>query len=188
MLEEIIDSKNDASTLSFFLSVPERAFSVLEVSKRLSMSYLKASHSLNNLTAGSVLKSFSKKNKKYYILNNKYKLLPSLKSYWLKNGQKYDDELFVAIKKLGDVKAAFLSGLFCAQPNLPVDLLIVGKINLNKLAEFIKALETMMGQEINYSIMTVEEFTLRKDTFDRFIKDIFDYPHLVVVDNIKPAK
>ncbi len=42
----------------------------------------------------------------------------------------------------------------------------------------------MMGQEINYSVMTVEEFLLRRDTFDKFIKDVFDYRHLVVVDDL----
>jgi hypothetical protein len=43
----------------------------------------------------------------------------------------------------------------------------------------------MMDQEINYSIMTEQEFKERKGTFDRFIKDIFDYKHLVVCDNLK---
>ena len=65
-----------------------------------------------------------------------------------------------------------------------MDLLLVGKINLTKLAGFLKATEKLMGQEINYSVMTVEEFLLRRDTFDRFIKDIFDYRHLVVVDEL----
>jgi len=32
--------------------------------------------------------------------------------------------------------------------------------------------------------MTVEEFLLRRDTFDKFIKDVFDYPHLTVVDEL----
>jgi hypothetical protein len=33
--------------------------------------------------------------------------------------------------------------------------------------------------------MTPEEFELRRDTFDKFIRDIFDYRHLVVVDELK---
>jgi hypothetical protein len=188
MLEDLIDSKNDSTILSFFLSAPERAFSVIEISKRLGVPNLKAAHSLNKLSAGGPIKSFSKKGKKYYLLNDKYKLLTEIKSYWQKNAPKYQDELFSAIKKLGDVKAAFLSGVFCGQPNLPVDLLIVGKVNLKKLDEFLKSAEAMMGMEINYSIMTVDEFVLRRNTFDRFIKDIFDYKHLVVVDELTKKK
>ena len=127
------------------------------------------------------------KSKKYYLVNAKYKLLPEMKSFWIKAGPKYRDELFLAIRRLGEIKAAFLSGIFCGYPNLPVDILLVGRVNLNKLADFLKAAEKMMGQEINYSVMSVGEFLQRRDTFDRFIKDIFDYRHLTVVDEL-PGK
>ncbi len=51
-----------------------------------------------------------------------------------------------------------------------------------------KQSKNMLGFDINYSIMTPEEFQLRIDTFDRFIKDIFDYPHIVVVNNLVKTK
>jgi hypothetical protein len=184
MLQDIIDSKTDSSILSFFLSAPQRSFSLNEVSRRLNIPNLKAARSLGQLALAGPLRSFSKKGKKYFIINPKYKLLPEMKGYWAKSGPKYNDELFSAIRKLGKIKAAFLSGLFCGQQNLPVDLLLVGKVNLKKLSDFLKATEKLMGQEINYSIMTVEEFLIRRDTFDKFIKDIFDYPHLAVVDEL----
>lgn len=188
MLEDLIVSKSNSEALSFLLSAPHRAFSVIEVSKRLKLPYLKIAHSLNKLSSVGVLNSFSKKTKKYYLLNDKYSFMPEIKAYWKKTGAKYQDELFSAIKTLGEVKAAFLSGIFTGQPTLPVDLLLVGKVNLKKLDEFLKAAEGMMGQEINYSVMSVNEFILRRDTFDRFIKDIFDYKHLVVVDELTKKK
>jgi hypothetical protein len=115
-------------------------------------------------------------------------LLPEIKDFWDKNGQKGKDELFLAIRRLGDVRAAFLSGIFTGYPNLPVDILLVGKINLRKLADFLKAAEKMVGQDINYSVMSVEEFLQRRDTFDKFIKDVFDYRHLVVADELSKKK
>ena len=188
MLEEIIDSRVDSAVLSFFLVAPARSFSALEISKRLRLPYGKVTHSLNKLSLHGQLKTFAKKGKKYYMVNRNYKLLPQIKDFLLKNGPKYQDELFSAIKRLGEVKAAFLSGIFTGYPNLPVDLLLVGRINLKKLHEFLKAVEKIMGQEINYSVMTVDEFRQRRDTFDRFIKDIFDYRHLVVVDNLSQKR
>lgn len=188
MLQDIIDSKTDSAILSFFLVVPERSFSILEVSKRLSLPHQKAVFGLNKLSEAGILKGFSKKGKKYYLINNKYKLLPEIKKHFLKDAAVYHDELFSAIKKLGEVQAAFLSGIFCGQPNLPVDLLLVGKINLKKLSDFLRSAEKMMGQDINYSVMTVQEFQLRRNTFDKFIKDIFDYPHLVVHDGLTKKK
>lgn len=185
MLEEILDSKTDSAILSFFLAAPERSFSLLEISKRLKTPRLKAAHALNGLVAAGPLKVFSKHGKKYYLLNRRYALLPAVKNFMRREGPKYNDELFLAIKNLGNVKAAFLSGIFTGYANLPVDLLLVGKINLNRLSAFLKSAEKLMGQEINYSIMTPGEFRIRRDTFDRFIRDIFDYHHLAVVDKLK---
>lgn len=184
MLEEIIDSKTDSTVLSFFVAAPQRAFGVLEVSKRLNIPPIKAARSMGHLANHGPLKSFSKKGKKYYLINPKYKFWEGIKSYWVKSGPVYHDELFSAIRRLGEIKAAFLSGIFTGQPALPVDLLLVGRVNLNKLADFLKALEKLMGQEINYSVMTPDEFIQRRDTFDKFIKDIFDYPHLTVADTL----
>ena len=185
MLENIVNSKTDSAVLSFLLSAPPRAFSVLELSKRLDIAFLNTAHSLGKLSLNGPVASFTKRGKKYYMLNQHYKLLPGIKDYWRKTGAKYQDELFSAIKKLGDIKAAFLSGLFSGQPNLTVDILLVGRVNLRKLDEFLKAAEHMMGQEINYSVMGVNEFVQRRDTYDRFIKDIFDYQHLTVVDTLQ---
>lgn len=188
MLQDIIDSKVDSVVLSFFLAAPERSFTIFELSKRLSLSPRATSIALANLVQVGPIKSFSKKGKKYFIVDTRYKLLGEMRNYWNKEGVKYQDELFVAIKKLGKINAAFLSGLFCGHLTLPVDLLLVGKVNLKKLSEFLKHVEKLMGQEINYSIMSVEEFLLRRNTFDKFIKDIFDYNHLVVVDELAKKK
>ena len=188
MLEQILDSKADSAVLSFFLVAPERSFSALEISKRLKIPYGKTTHALNRLSNHGQLRSFTKKTKKYYLVNSKYKLLPQIKDYLLKNGPKYHDELFSAIRHLGEIKAAFLSGIFTGYSNLPVDLLLVGKVNLRKLDDFLKALEKIMGQEVNYSVMSVGEFQQRSETFDKFIKDIFDYHHLVVIDELSKKK
>ncbi len=114
--------------------------------------------------------------------------MPEIKLSVTKNHKALKDELFVAIKKLGEIQGAFLSGAFTGQPQLPVDLLLVGKINLTKLDLFLQNCRKMLGIEINYSIMTLKEFLMRRDTFDRFLKDIFDYRHLVVLDHTQGAK
>ncbi len=187
MLETIIDSKTESPALSFFLAAPPRAFSIHEIARRLGFSHAQAAVSLNKLAEAGLLKSFSKRGKKYFLVNLRHPLLPDLKRR-LGRVPAYKDELFAALKNLGEIKAAFLSGLFCGQPNLPVDLLLVGRINLRKLADFLKAVEKMMSQDINYSLMTQPEFELRRDTFDKFIKDIFDYPHIVVCDTLGKGK
>jgi len=183
-LTDVFESKTDSAILGFFLMAPPRAFSILEIAKRSGIAHFKTARVLNRLAEAGMLVSFAKRGKKYYIVNSRHPLLPDVKKRMSKDLPAYKDELFAAVARLGDVKAAFLSGIFCGQPHLPVDLLLVGKINLKKLSDFLKIAQKMMGLEINYSVMTVREFELRRDTFDKFIKDIFDYPHLTVVDNL----
>lgn len=181
---DILDSKYGSEILAFLLLAPPRAFSLKEISKRLKISERVLSGVLKEFVDDSMLKQFTRGKDRLFIVNLKHKLLPEIKAFLVRNQKPYEDELFAAVNKLGDVKAAFLSGAFTGQPQLPVDLLIVGKVSLTKLDNFLNQCKSMLGIDINYSIMTPDEFKLRVNTFDRFIKDIFDYPHIVVVDKI----
>lgn len=183
---DILDSKHGSELLAFLLIAPERSYSIKELGKRLHLSEKVLTKLLREFMDDSMVKPFTRDRAKLYIVNPKHKLLPEIRASLARNQKPYEDELFSAINKLGEVKAAFLSGAFTGQPQLPVDLLIIGKVNLTKLDNFLKQCKTMLGFDINYSIMTPDEYKLRSNTFDRFIKDIFDYPHVVVVD--KTAK
>jgi hypothetical protein len=188
MLAEILNSNHKTALVSFLLLAPPRAYSPRELSRRLRIPESSLAALLSQFEKLSMVSRFSKGNHRYYMVSQKHKLLAELRPYLTKHQRPYEDELFVAIRRLGKVRAAFLSGIFTGQPQLPVDILIVGKISLAKLDKFLHSAKKMIGQDLNYSVMTPEEFTLRRDTFDRFIKDIFDYPHLTVIDNIKSKK
>lgn len=185
---DILDSKHGSELLAFLLLAPKRSYSSKELAKRLHMTDRILASLLREFLNDSMIKQFTRDRAKLYIINPRHKLLPQIQASLSKNQKSYEDELFGAILKLGEVKAAVLSGAFTGQPQLPVDLLLVGKINLSKLDIFLKQCKIMMGFNINYSIMTQEEFKLRSDTFDRFIKDIYDYHHIVVVDKVNKIK
>lgn len=184
MFEDLLDSKPESTILSLLLLAPARAFSSTELARRVGMSPQKFRTAMATLTHVGQVKQFTKGSVKYYIINLKYKLLPQIRAAVLKGRSAYEDELFTAIKKLGTLDAAFLSGLFVGHPELPVDMLLVGKVSLLKLEKFLQNCQKMMQNEINYTLMTSAEFKERRNTFDRFIKDIFDYPHLAVVDKL----
>lgn len=187
-LQEILESNQKSSVLAFFLLSPERSFSIKELSKRLVLSESVVAGILREFEKYSFVTAFSRDKQLLYIINPKHKLLPEIRHSLVKNQRVVEDELFGAIRKLGEIQGAFLSGVFTGQPQLPVDLLLVGKISLSKLDIFLQNCKKMMGVEVNYSIMTLEEFIMRRDTFDRFLKDIFDYRHLVVTDNTHSKK
>ncbi len=183
-LKGLMGSKNKTLIIGFLLLAPPRSFTVRELAKRLGLGVGPLARELNQLARHGMIKSFSKRGQKYYLVSARHKLLTDLKPSLVKHQRKYDDELFAAIRRLGDIRAAFLSGIFIGYPELPVDILLVGRVNLNRLQQFLDQTQKLMGNEINYSIMTEAEFRARRDTFDRFIKDIFDYPYLTVIDRL----
>lgn len=177
--QALLDDTPEADILSFLLFAPARTFSARELGVRLNMRPNKLVDSLARLVETGQLATCSRGSIRYYRLNPKHTFYPEVRDVLLKRAKQYEDELYTAIKKLG-VKAAYLSGLFVGKPELEVDLLLVGEVKPHRLQAFVEACEHMMGQEINYCVMSEEEFVTRKGTFDRFIKDIFDYPFLTV--------
>ncbi len=182
-LNQILESKVKINIVSFFLANPERSFFSGELEKRLGSKSLPPH--LNSLIKMDLLKTFSKKGKRYYIVNSKNDFWSKLRSAVSKILKKYEDELVKAVKKLPGVKVAVLSGLFAAQPDRECDLLLVGKIPQSNLDNFIRGAEKIAGQELNYALFTSEEYQYRKSIFDRFMKDIFEYPHIVIIEKIK---
>lgn len=188
MLSTIVESKRESAVLNFFLIAPKRTFSLQELSRRLGIAKGKLAGILRTFAKNGILKTFLYAGRKFYYFSSRDAQVLGLQRALARRGKSYGDELFVAVRGLGQIRAAFLSGIFTAQPHLPVDVLLVGRINLKALAGFLKQCRKFIGREPNYSIMTVGEFQLRRGTFDKFIKDIFDYPHLVVVDKLGSKK
>ena len=46
-------------------------------------------------------------------------------------------------------------------------------------------LEAELGKELTYSMMETPEFEYRYGMYDKFIRDVIDYPHLVVLNKLK---
>jgi DNA-binding transcriptional ArsR family regulator len=87
-------------------------------------------------------------------------------------------------KELGKIKFAMLSGKYAR--NKPrekgeIDLLIVGAIQLEKVNELIKKEEKRRQTEINYTVMTQEEFIFRKNRRDPFLLNILSRSRIMII-------
>ncbi len=181
-LSDIIDSGSQAELLAFLITATPRSFSVLELTRRLNINSNALQAAAASLEKQNLLKTFTKHGVRFYLLNYKNALIPQLKPSLDKEHQPWPDELVSSLKKLGSFSGIFLSGLFVGRSESMVDILLVGNVNTIKLNQFLKTNSKQFGGDLNYCIMSLAEFKMRRDTFDRFIKDIFDYPHIVLVD------
>jgi len=62
-----------------------------------------------------------------------------------------------------------------------VDLLIVGEVLLPELAKLVRAEEGRLEQEINYTVMSREEFEFRKKRRDPFLLSILASSRVMII-------
>jgi len=181
LLENILESKSKTNLVAFFLATPERAFYVGELEKRIGSN---VGPHLNAMVKSGLLLTFTKKNNRYYVINKRNPFWNNLRLPMAKS-LKYEDELVKALKKMNNLKVGVLSGVFTANPNMQCDILLAGDVNQRALDNFIAGAERLVGQEVNYALFSSEEYQHRRSIFDRFMKDIFENPHIVVVNKLK---
>lgn len=77
-----------------------------------------------------------------------------------------------------------MMGKFVRDDNMSVDLLIVGDVNRAKFDSLIARLEEEEGFEINYSIISEDDYNYRSTIKDRFISDVEQAKKTIIVDKI----
>lgn len=88
--------------------------------------------------------------------------------------------------ELGDIRYAFLTTAFArgrAAGTKDVDLLVIGKISLQRLQRLVAETEKELGHEVNYTVMSREEFEFRKKRKDSFLAQLFRQGRIMLVGN-----
>lgn len=123
-----------------------------------------------------------------YYLNPEFQLLKELRNLVKRSNIFPECESLQRVQKLGEVKLAVIGGVFLENVKAKTDLLVVGQdISQARLRQLLEDLEAEMGKEVNYSLMELDEFRYRVNMFDKFIMEIFNSPHEILVNKI-PAE
>lgn len=124
---------------------------------------------------------------KVYYANPAFRFLPELSDLVVKASAASRKKLLRQVKRLGNVKLAVLSGVFVQNNgNSRADILIVGDgLKKRKLDNFFSQLESEMGKTLSYTIMDTNEFKYRLDMYDRFLRDILEYPHDKLINKLR---
>lgn len=192
MYEKLFGSKTRAKLLSLFLNNSEKSYYVREITRKIDEQINSVRRELANLKSLDLVSSQAKKGRLYYSVNKKSEIYSDLKKIFTKAGKEesLDKEVDMAkaIKKLGDISYAALLGYFVKDNSSPIDVFVIGKVNRRRLKTFISQLEKETGKELNYSLMSLDEFEQRKLMFDRFVTEIMASPKNVLVDYIEDTE
>ena len=95
------------------------------------------------------------------------------------------EQIVVNRKKIGSISFVMFSGKFVRRIQRTredqVDILIVGEVVLPELASLIRVEESKRGKEINYTVMSREEFDFRKRRRDPFLLGILADSRVMII-------
>jgi len=183
MLKDLFISKTRVKLLQTFLNNPGRIFYVRELVRTVGEQINAVRAELARMERSGMVSSEARANRKFYGFRKDYVFYDELSRLAAKSSG-LGGALIKERNKLGKIKYASLSGTYIKRrPVGPtdVDLLIVGSIVLPQLAQLVKENENVIGREVNYSVMTEEEFTFRKRRGDPFIRNILEKPKVLLI-------
>ncbi len=198
MLERIFGSELKIKIINFLLSQPaSQVFSYTEIAKNLNLRGSIWRRELDDLFDLGLLKSLKsegqklekvnsdkRKDKIFFTLDTNFFIFPEIQSLFSKSRVLLSKKIFSEIEAQCHPQLILLSGKFVNKLNTPIDLLIVGNISRRIFSKFLAELEIAMGEELNYSIMTEEEFKYRRYVMDIFLYNIIDGEKLILAGNI----
>jgi len=120
--------------------------------------------------------------KKYYQANKNFVLFEEIKALIIKAQILYEKDFLEKLKKIGCPKLIVLTGFFVNDDSSPVDILVVGRLNKEKIMKVIGELEKEVGRELNFTLMSNNEFKYRKDITDIFLYGILEGKNIVIID------
>lgn len=174
MLADLITSQSRIKLLNVLLAQPSEMFHVRELVRRTGDEINAVRRELLFLEKKGILTREPRANRVYYSLSKSYPFYFDL----LRMGSKITGLGETILKnrvKIGRIKYAMFSGKFARRMEkkpTDVDFIIVGTIVLPELAVLIRDEEKRLGREINYTVMTEEEFSFRKKKRDPFILSV----------------
>lgn len=193
-IEALFGSKTRVKLLNLFLTNPEKSFYVREITRLIDEQVNSVRRELKNLEDNRIVKSTTEDRKLFYGINQRFKYYIPLRAIFAgaevseNNPVQSSDNLSYSwserIAKVKNFVQVFvIAGVLVEGAESNIDMLLVGNNNNNALSEWAKEVEKSEGRELNYVILSMEDFYYRYTTRDTFISGIFSDEYRVVVDD-----
>lgn len=170
MLEYFITSKTKRKLLKLFVLHPEKSFYIREIEKLTKEPVAAVRRELGYLEKAGLLKSRNEGNLKYFEVNRNFPIYPELKKI-IYSTVGFGDYLKEKLHNFDSIDIVFIYGSVARNEEgkqSDIDLLVIGNIDNKDFHKVISEVEKETGREINYNLMSKQEFgdrVRKKDTF-----------------------
>lgn len=183
MLQHIIPSKARRKILELFYQNIDQNYYLRRIVREIDEEVNAVKRELDILSGSKLLHKEKRLNKIFYSLNKGYLYYDEFLRIFSKSNY-LTTLIYKNISKIGKIKFIVLSTKFSKKLPIKEDeiyLLLVGIIVVPEVASIISEAEKTFGREINYTVMTDEEFNFRKKNNDPFIWRFLKQPKIMLV-------
>lgn len=196
LLEHLFGSPVKAKLLKLFVHNPDTPFPLDEVRRRTQVPGGSVARELRKLAALGFVRvrevAVKRPGKprgrrvKAYQTDPDFALFGELKALVTKASPASRERMLEKLRSVGRIKCVILAGIFIGSETSRADMMIVGEhLSDRRLKDFIEGLEAEVGKELTCVALNTNDFRYRYTMFDRFVRDMLDYPHEVLLNKLK---
>lgn len=195
-IDALFGSKTRVKLLHLFMSNPDKSFYVREITRLIDEQINSVRRELSNMLNVGVVANDTVDNKLYYRVDKSYEFFEPFRDIFAPQAKPASGKSSKATSDTGEtpswqvhltdlkgVRVAIAAGILVEGSASHVDLCVAGNVSPVKFKQVVASIERAEGREINYSLMSYDEFYYRISVRDRFIMEILAGKHRVLVDN-----
>jgi predicted nucleotidyltransferase len=183
LLVRLFSSRVRVQLLSHFLLHPDARDHIRALAKEVDAQYSAVWKELNNLEKAGLLQSEEVGGRRVFKLNPQAPIIPELRNILLKTTG-VGDLLRDAFQGLEGIEMAFIFGSFAegtADAESDLDLMIVGDLDIVQVTPIIDKIEERLARNVNYILLTQEEWESRIVNEDPFLTNVIEAPKVMLI-------
>lgn len=191
----LFGSQARVKLLRFFLFNPSLDFTFDEISRRARLVRRTARTEINALEKAGVIKKkqiyiqLEGKQKRTrahgYTLNKNFPDLQSLQTFLFETAPLDGKTVIKHLRKAGTLDFVCIAGIFLREFDQRLDLMLaMKKVSTAKVETAVRSLESELGIEVRFAAFTSDDLIYRVGMYDKLTRDVFDYPHQMLIDRI----
>jgi hypothetical protein len=189
LIDALFGSKTRIKLLHLFLNNPGKAFYVREITRLIDEQINSVRRELSNMLEVGIITSDNADNKLYYEVNQRYEYYIPFRAIFA--DERIESKSIAAtgqeglgkiVHELKGLRLAIAAGVLVKGSMTSIDLLLVGDVIPQKAKNIVRQLENREERELNYSLLSYDEFYYRLSVRDKFITEILNGKHTILVD------
>ncbi len=182
ILTEILSSKVRAEFFRLLFGIHDREYHLREIERQSGFSIGTVRQEAEKLLRNALIIKRVDGNRTYYSANKGHPLYPEIYSLTLKTVALRD----ILLAKLipANIQFAFVFGSIASgsvQAESDIDLFVIGNSSLRELSGLLGGAADIIGREINIQVMSLQEYSQKRDENDHFISSVLSSPKIMII-------